>query len=227
MNIIASHHSPAEARLIERAYETAAYWHRGRTRKSGDPYLSHPVAVATTVSSLGADVQTICAALLHDVTERTGCDVNDLREQFGEEITRLVLEVLRLDHISTTPADRRALTVKLADRLHNMQTLRYVDAAKQVRKSVETLYILVPLADSLGLAGLKDELEWLALARLRPNRALVVGSALLPRTVRARWLEEWTGELHALPTRRARARFALEVLGGLPRLAIALRGTRP
>jgi (p)ppGpp synthase/HD superfamily hydrolase len=227
MNIIASRHSPAEARLIEQAYEVAAYWHRGQRRKSGDPYLSHPVAVATTVSKLGADVQTICAALLHDVLEDTECDVDDLREQFGEEITRLVLETLRLDRTPTTPVDRRALTVKLADRLHNMQTLRYVDAAKQVRKSVETLHVLVPLADSLGLAGLRNELERLALARLRPNRVLVAGSALLPRTVRTRWLEEWMGELHILPTKRARARFALEVLRGLPRLVIVLRGTRP
>ena len=227
MKIIASHHSPAEVRLIEQAYRFAACAHRGQRRKSGDPYLSHPVAVATTVSRLGADVPTICAALLHDVVEDTGCGADELRGQFGEEITRLVLDVQQPYSPDATRGDRRVLTIKLADRLHNMQTLRYVDSAKQLRKSWETLHVLVPLASSLGLVDLKDELEQLALARLRPNRALAAVSALLPRGVRARWLEEWTGELHVLPTRRARTRFTLGILLGLPRMAIAVRGRRP
>lgn len=237
---IASQYPKADARLIEHAYAFAGYWHRGQSRRSGDPYISHPLAVAATLARLDMDVPMVCAGLLHDVLEDTGCPVEALRAEFGDEITTLVEGLLTLERGgSVNTADRRVLILKLADRLHNMQTIRFVSPAKQERKSRETLEILVPLADRLGLDTVREQLESLSLATLYPDRftvhssqpgspevfrrMLAVSAVLLPTAVRTRWLEEWTGELHALPDRRARARFTLQVLGGMTRLAVVLR----
>jgi (p)ppGpp synthase/HD superfamily hydrolase len=239
---IASQYPQGDARLIERAYVFAAYWHRGQTRRSGDPYISHPIEVGVTLARSGLDAPMVCAGLLHDVLEDTNCPVDLLCTEFGDEITALVQGLLALEQSgSMDTAERRVLILKLADRLHNMQTIRFVPRAKQQRKSQETLEILVPLADRLGLSTIKAQLEGLALATLYPERftvhsgssrsprvsrrVLAVSTMLLPTAARARWLEEWTGELHALPGRRARTRFTLQVLGGMARLAVVLRRT--
>ncbi len=239
---IAGQYPEADARLIERAYAFAAYWHRGQTRLSGDPYISHPLAVAVTLARLGMDAPMVCAGLLHDVIEDTGCPVDQLRAEFGDEITALVDGLLTLERGASVDAtERRVLILKLADRLHNMQTIRVHTPAQQERKSRETLEILVPLADRLGLDTIKNQLESLSLATLYPERftvhsgqsrhlrisrrILTASTVLLPSAVRARWLEEWIGELHALPGRRARTRFTLQVLGGLARLAVVLHRT--
>ncbi|HEX6353362.1 HD domain-containing protein [Actinophytocola sp.] len=238
---IAGLYPPDDARQIERAYTFAAYWHRGQVRRSGDPYITHPVLVAATLARIGLDSRMVCAGLLHDVIEDTTCPPDRLRAEFGDEITALVQGLLTLEQGSLDTAERRLLILKLADRLHNMQTIRWVPRAKQERKSRETLEILVPLAERLGLHTIKAQLEDLSLATLYPDRftvhngrssrlrvsrrVLAVSVVLLPLTARARWLEEWTAELHALPDRRARTRFTLQVLAGTVRLAIVLRQT--
>jgi (p)ppGpp synthase/HD superfamily hydrolase len=235
---IAGHYPSGDAQLIERAYVFAAYWHRGQLRRSGDPYVSHPVSVATTLVRLGLEAPMVCAGLLHDVLDDTACPVDHLRTEFGDEVTSLVQGLLALDQGgSLATASRGVLILKLADRLHNMQTIRFVARAKQESKSRETLEVLVPLADQLGLNSLKKQLEDVSLATLYPERfastlpsnprmsrrVLALSTVLLPASARARWLEEWVGELHALPDRRARTRFTLQLLGGMVRLAIVLR----
>jgi (p)ppGpp synthase/HD superfamily hydrolase len=235
---IAGQYPDADARLIERAYTFAAYWHRGQTRRSGDPYISHPVVVAATLARLGLDAEMVCAGLLHDVIEDTGCPVDQLRAEFGDEITALVQGLLALERGGSLDAvESRVLILKLADRLHNMRTIRYMSPDRQRRKSRETLEILVPLAERLGLDTIKSELECLSLATLyperftvhsgRPPRLLTIAAVLLPAAARARWVEEWIGELHALPDRRARARFTRQVVAGMPRLAVELRRPDP
>jgi len=175
----------ADVRLIERAYEVAAHWHRDQKRKSGDPYITHPLAVATILAELGMNTETICAALLHDTVEDTPYTLTELRGQFGEDIAALVDGVTKLDKVKygesaeaetvrkmvvAMSRDIRVLVIKLADRLHNMRTLRYLPREKQERKSREVLEIFAPLAHRLGMNTVKWELEDLAFATLYPKR---------------------------------------------------------
>jgi guanosine-3',5'-bis(diphosphate) 3'-pyrophosphohydrolase len=178
-------HPKADVRLIERAYDVAAYWHRDQKRKSGDPYITHPLAVATILAELGMNTETICAALLHDTVEDTPYTLTELRGQFGEDIAALVDGVTKLDKVKygdsaeaetvrkmvvAMSRDIRVLVIKLADRLHNMRTLRYLPRPKQERKSREVLEIFAPLAHRLGMNTVKWELEDLAFATLYPKR---------------------------------------------------------
>ena len=178
-------HPKADIRLIERAYESAAYWHRDQKRRSGDPYITHPLAVATILAELGMNTETICAALLHDTVEDTPYTLTELRGEFGEDIAALVDGVTKLDKVKygesaeaetvrkmvvAMSRDIRVLVIKLADRLHNMRTLRYLPREKQERKSREVLEIFAPLAHRLGMNTVKWELEDLAFATLYPKR---------------------------------------------------------
>jgi guanosine-3',5'-bis(diphosphate) 3'-pyrophosphohydrolase len=178
-------HPKADVRLIERSYDVAAYWHRNQKRKSGDPYITHPLAVATILAELGMNTDTISAALLHDTVEDTPYSLAELRGDFGEDIAALVDGVTKLDKVkygSSAEAetvrkmvvamsrDIRVLVIKLADRLHNMRTLRYLAREKQERKSRETLEIFAPLAHRLGMNTIKWELEDLAFATMYPKR---------------------------------------------------------
>jgi len=178
-------HPKADVRLLERAYSVAAYWHRDQLRKSGDPYITHPLAVATILAELGMNHETLCAALLHDTIEDTPYTLAELRSEFGEDITALVDGVTKLDKVKygedaeaetvrkmvvAMSRDIRVLVIKLADRLHNMRTLRYLARPKQERKSRETLEIFAPLAHRLGMNTIKWELEDLAFATLFPKR---------------------------------------------------------
>jgi predicted HD phosphohydrolase len=226
----------SERERIRRAHAFAARLHDGRRRHSGDPFITHPVAVAEIAADAGLDAQMICAALLHDVLSDADCDEADLNFEFGDEIASLVrgltdLEALEPADLHT--ADERVLTLKLLDRLHNMQTLQYVDQQKQLTKSQETLELMTPLAVRLGLNHIADELETLARARLNTSpqgarasaRALACATALLPRAARSRYLEEWLGELDALPTRKDRILFTWHVLVSVPHLALLLRNS--
>jgi GTP pyrophosphokinase len=206
-------HPKADVRLIERAYESAAYWHRDQKRRSGDPYITHPLAVATILAELGMNTETICAALLHDTVEDTPYTLTQLRGEFGEDIAALVDGVTKLDKVKygesaeaetvrkmvvAMSRDIRVLVIKLADRLHNMRTLRYLPREKQERKSREVLEIYAPLAHRLGMNTVKWELEDLAFATLYPKRfdeivRLVSGRA--PR--REVFLQEVTEDVSA------------------------------
>ena len=182
---IRAHHPKADVRTVERAYGVAAHWHKDQKRKSGDPYITHPLAVATILAELGMNTETICAALLHDTVEDTAYTLNELRSEFGEEVAALVDGVTKLDKVKygasaeaetvrkmvvAMSRDIRVLVIKLADRLHNMRTLRYMPRDKQERKSRETLEIYAPLAHRLGMNTVKWELEDLAFATLYPKR---------------------------------------------------------
>jgi guanosine-3',5'-bis(diphosphate) 3'-pyrophosphohydrolase len=182
---IRAHHPKADVRTVERAYDVAARWHKDQKRKSGDPYITHPLAVATILAELGMNTETICAALLHDTVEDTAYTLNELRSEFGEDVAALVDGVTKLDKVKygasaeaetvrkmvvAMSRDIRVLVIKLADRLHNMRTLRYMPRDKQERKSNETLEIYAPLAHRLGMNTVKWELEDLAFATLYPKR---------------------------------------------------------
>jgi hypothetical protein len=234
---------------IERAYMVAAQAHNGQLRKSGDPYITHPITVATIVAEIGMGTEAICAALLHDTVEDTDYSLDFLRKDFGEVVADLVEGVTELDKIRSCDVadlatmrdvvleiapDPRVLVIKLADRLHNMRTMRFLPPQRQARKAKETLEVFAPLAHQLGMVTVKRELEDLATGILYPEpydrrrrtvaeRALAVSVLLLPAAQRVRWAEEWAGELSVLPTRRARARFAIQMLRGMPRFAVIVR----
>lgn len=214
---------------IRRAYEFAARCHEGEKRKSGDPYITHPVAVAEIAIDEGLDGPAVCAALLHDVIEYGRCDAARLREEFGGEVAAMVEEFIEVDQETLAAADNRVLALKVLDRLHNMRTLRHLDRDKQRVKSRQTLDFTVPLAERVGLRDVSDELATIARDRLTDlsgdtgATALALGTLLLPSTARARYLDEWLGELDALPSRSARTRFTLRVTLGVPALAFTLR----
>jgi GTP diphosphokinase / guanosine-3',5'-bis(diphosphate) 3'-diphosphatase len=178
-------HPKADVRLIERAYEVAAQQHAGQFRKSGDPFITHPLAVTTILAELGMNSETLCAALLHDTVEDTEYTLTELRKEFGDDVATLVDGVTKLDKVKYGDAaqaetvrkmvvamsrDIRVLVIKLADRLHNMRTLRYLPREKQEQKSREVLEIFAPLAHRLGMNNLKWELEDLAFSTLFPKR---------------------------------------------------------
>ncbi len=178
-------HPKIDVRLIERSYDVAAHQHAGQLRKSGDPYITHPLAVATILAELGMNHETLCAALLHDTIEDTDYTLAELRRDFGDDITSLVDGVTKLDKVKYGDAaqaetvrkmvvamsrDIRVLVIKLADRLHNMRTLRYLPREKQEQKSREVLEIFAPLAHRLGMNTVKWELEDLAFSTLFPKR---------------------------------------------------------
>jgi GTP pyrophosphokinase len=178
------YHPKSDTRLLQRAYETAAYLHRDQKRRSGDPYITHPLAVATILAELGMTAPTLCAALLHDTVEDTGYSLDELREDFGDEVAALVDGVTKLDRVTYGEAsaaetvrkmvvamarDIRVLVIKLADRLHNMRTLGFMPPEKQEKKARETLEIYAPLAHRLGMNTMKWELEDLAFGTLYPK----------------------------------------------------------
>ncbi|MEV0442866.1 bifunctional (p)ppGpp synthetase/guanosine-3',5'-bis(diphosphate) 3'-pyrophosphohydrolase [Streptomyces spectabilis] len=174
----------ATLRQIERAYQVAERWHRGQKRKSGDPYITHPLAVTTILAELGMDPATLMAGLLHDTVEDTEYGLDQLRRDFGDQVALLVDGVTKLDKVKFGEAaqaetvrkmvvamakDPRVLVIKLADRLHNMRTMRYLKREKQEKKARETLEIYAPLAHRLGMNTIKWELEDLAFAILYPK----------------------------------------------------------
>lgn len=215
-----------ERARFRRAYEFAARRHAGQTRRSGDPYVTHLVAVAEIAVDVGMDCDAVCAALLHDVIEKGGCDRARVRAEFGDEVAALVQGMTELDHGVLAAADDRVLTLKVLDRLHNMRTIAPLDQAKRELKSRQTLDVVAPLADHLGLPAVADELASIARRHLPADplhRVLAVGSLLLPAASRQGYLDEWLGELDVSGDRRARVRFVLGLIHGMPALALALR----
>ncbi len=182
--IVRANHPKADLVLLEKAYTTAERLHNTQMRKSGDPYITHPLAVATILAEIGMTEPTLVAALLHDTVEDTPYTLEQLRREFGDEVALLVDGVTKLDKVKygdsaraetirkmivAMSRDIRVLVIKLADRLHNMRTLRYVRQESQERTARETLDIYAPLAHRLGMNTLKWELEDLAFATLHPK----------------------------------------------------------
>jgi GTP pyrophosphokinase len=177
-------HPRADTAVITKAYETAARAHEGQFRKSGEPYITHPLAVAMILAELGLTPPTLAGALLHDTVEDTSYTLRQLEADFGREIAMLVDGVTKLDKVTYGQAaqaetlrkmviamarDIRVLLIKLADRLHNARTWRYVSRESAQRKAEETLEIYAPLAHRLGMNKIKWELEDLSFATLHPK----------------------------------------------------------
>lgn len=175
----------ADLAILQRAYEVAEAKHADQLRRSGDPYITHPLAVANILAELGMDTITLVAALLHDTVEDTGYTLEALTADFGDEVGHLVDGVTKLDKVVLGSAaegetirkmiiamarDPRVLVIKVADRLHNMRTMRFLPPEKQARKARETLEVIAPLAHRLGMATVKWELEDLSFAILHPKR---------------------------------------------------------
>jgi GTP pyrophosphokinase len=182
--VVRATHPKADTSDIERAYRLAERLHTGQLRRSGDPYITHPLAVTTILAELGMTPPTLCAALLHDTVEDTPYTLEECRKEFGDEVALLVDGVTKLDKVKygdsaqaetirkmvvAMSRDIRVLVIKLADRLHNMRTLRYLKAEKQERVARETLEIYAPLAHRLGMNTIKWELEDLAFSTLHPK----------------------------------------------------------
>ena len=178
------HHAKVDTAVIERAFRTAEHYHSGQTRKSGDSYITHPLAVATILAGLGLTESTICAALLHDTVEDTGYTLAQLTADFGEEVATMVDGVTKLDKVVygesakaetirkmvvAMARDIRVLVIKLADRLHNMRTISSLRQDKQARIARDTLEIYAPLAHRLGMSAVKWELEDLSFSVLEPK----------------------------------------------------------
>ncbi len=175
----------SDTSVVERAFEFAERAHKGQLRKSGDPYITHPVAVAEILLDFGLDANSIAAALLHDTVEDTSYSQESLRKDFGPEVASLVDGVTKLDRLTYGPTaeaetvrkmvvamakDIRVLVIKLADRLHNARTWQYVEPESAERKARETLDIYAPLAHRLGMNAVKWELEDLSFKYIEPKK---------------------------------------------------------
>src|SRR5947209_12727199 len=184
---VASYTTAVDRDLVARAFSFAAAAHEGQQRQSGSAFIEHPVGAARICAELHLDEETLAAALLHDVVEDTASDIEDVRAEFGEEISRLVEGVTKLTRIQfqsreqaeaenyrkmivAMSEDYRVILIKLADRLHNMRTIEYLGKQKQIQKAKETLEVYAPLAHRLGIHALKWELEDLAFQTLHPRK---------------------------------------------------------
>jgi GTP diphosphokinase / guanosine-3',5'-bis(diphosphate) 3'-diphosphatase len=184
---VRAYNPKADVRQVQRAYEFAEASHRGQLRKSGDPFIEHPLGVAHILADLGMDTTTLVSALLHDVVEDTDLGLDEVREEFGDEVAAIVDGLTKLEKIEyrsreqeqaenvrkmivAMARDIRVLIIKLADRLHNMRTLDSLPRRKQEEKATETLEIYGPLAHRLGIFQIKWELEDLAFKTLHHKR---------------------------------------------------------
>ncbi|MDQ1007911.1 guanosine-3',5'-bis(diphosphate) 3'-pyrophosphohydrolase [Streptomyces sp. V4I23] len=192
-----AHHPDADLAQLHKAYVLAESSHRGQFRKSGEPYITHPLAVTLILAELGAETTTLTASLLHDTVEDTEVTLDQVKAEFGAEVAYLVDGVTKLEKVDygaaaepetfrkmlvATGNDVRVMSIKLADRLHNMRTLGVMRPEKQARIAKVTRDVLIPLAERLGVQALKTELEDLVFAILHPEeyertRALIAENA--------------------------------------------------
>uniref|UniRef100_A0AAU3GPH1 HD domain-containing protein n=1 Tax=Streptomyces sp. NBC_01401 TaxID=2903854 RepID=A0AAU3GPH1_9ACTN len=179
-----AHYPDADLAILRKAYVLAETSHRGQMRKSGEPYITHPLAVTLILAELGAETTTLTASLLHDTVEDTEVTLDQVRKEFGHEVCYLVDGVTKLEKVDygaaaepetfrkmlvATGNDVRVMSIKLADRLHNMRTLGVMRPEKQARIAKVTRDVLIPLAERLGVQALKTELEDLVFAILHPD----------------------------------------------------------
>jgi GTP pyrophosphokinase len=197
--------------LIRRAFDYAEREHRGQVRRSGEDFINHPLGVAQVCAELHLDAQTIAAALLHDVVEDTGAEIEELRSEFGADIAQLVEGVTKLTRITFSSREQaeaenyrkmivamahdvRVILIKLADRLHNMRTIEYLGKQKQVQKAKETLEVYAPLAHRLGIHAIKWELEDLAFQILHPRKYAEIKAMVADRRADREAQVELAGE---------------------------------
>ncbi|MBR0061763.1 MAG: bifunctional (p)ppGpp synthetase/guanosine-3',5'-bis(diphosphate) 3'-pyrophosphohydrolase, partial [Selenomonadaceae bacterium] len=186
LDAVKSYHPDADLELIQRAYLVAREGHAGQKRASGEPYINHPLNVAAILTELQLDDKAIAAALLHDVVEDTLFTLDEIQDMFGEEIALLIDGVTKIGQIYfktkeqqqieayrkliiATAKDLRVILIKLADRLHNMRTLKFMREDKRKRIAQETMELYAPLANRLGISSIKWELEDLCLRYLEPD----------------------------------------------------------
>ena len=181
--------------LLEKAYNFASDGHMNQKRASGEPYITHPLQVALYLSDLSMDLETIIAAILHDLIEDTDITYKNIKKEFGSDVANIVDGVTKLDRIQynsneeakaeairkmviAMSKDIRVLILKLADRLHNIQTIEYLADHKQERIASETLYVYAPLAHRLGLQNIKHILEDISFGLLHKNQNLEIESLI-------------------------------------------------
>ncbi|MCP1429979.1 bifunctional (p)ppGpp synthetase/guanosine-3',5'-bis(diphosphate) 3'-pyrophosphohydrolase [Microbacterium foliorum] len=194
---VRANHPKGDLAVIERAYAVAKEKHTGQQRQSGEPYITHPLAVAQILAEMGLGPRAIAAALLHDTVEDTGYALTDLTAEFGDEVAMLVDGVTKLDKVKygesaqaetvrkmivAMSKDIRVLLIKLADRLHNARTWGFVPPEKAAKKAKETLEIYAPLANRLGIQAIKSELEDLSFAVLHPKIYNEIHNLIAQRT---------------------------------------------
>src|SRR5688572_12360078 len=197
LRTVRTHHPKGDLSIVERAYSVASTAHEGQVRQSGEPYITHPVAVAQILADLGLGPRAIAAALLHDTVEDTEYSLETLTAEFGDEVAMLVDGVTKLDKVKygesaqaetvrkmivAMSRDIRVLLIKLADRLHNARTWGFVPPEKARKKATETLEIYAPLAHRLGIQAIKSELEDLSFAVLHPKLYAEIDSLVKQRT---------------------------------------------
>ena len=210
---VKSRRPKADTRMLERAFELASNAHAGQMRKSGDPFITHPLGVATILAELGLDGETVAAALLHDAVEDTDVSLAEVEKEMGFQVAALIDGVTKLDKIRyrsaeqtraenlrkmivATARDVRVILIKIADRLHNMRTLAPLDPEKRAMIAHETLEIYAPLAHRLGMYAIKWEMEDLALKTLHPKRYAEIETLVHDRQPeRERALEEVSREI--------------------------------
>ena len=226
--LLKEYFSQADIEQVWAAYHYAAFAHQGQTRRTGEPYITHPVAVACILAKLHMDLPTLLAALLHDVVEDTGVAITEISEKFGKQVGDLVEGLTKLDKIEFQSAaaaqaenfrkmllamsqDVRVILVKLADRLHNMQTLEAMKPEKQKTIARETLEIYAPIANRLGLNLIYQELEDLSFKYLYPMRHRVIAKAI--KIGRGNRKEVISKILDAIKQRLAEAQIEADVTG--------------
>jgi GTP diphosphokinase / guanosine-3',5'-bis(diphosphate) 3'-diphosphatase len=236
-----THHPRADLPLLDRAYQVAEASHRGQTRKSGEPYITHPLAVTMILAQLGAETTTLVAALLHDTVEDTAVTLDQVREGFGDEVAYLVDGVTKLEKVDfgaaaeaetfrkmllATGEDVRVMVIKLADRLHNMRTIRHMKPASQVRIAKVTRDVLIPLAERLGIQVVKSELEDIVFATLHPDEYAETRALITAREAAQEQGEDPLAEFAGALRRQLReARIPAEVTVR-PRHCVSLHRTR-
>ena len=214
--VFVAHHPDGDVDLLRRAYEVAAEAHVGQVRKTGDPYITHPLAVAHMLAGYGLDEQTLAAALLHDTVEDTNLTLSDLSMQFGDEIGRLIDGVTKLDRVRYSnreqaqaatirkmvvamAQDVRVLIIKLFDRLHNLRTVHALREEKQRRVAQETLDVYAPLAHRLGVQEIKHEFEDRCFAILYPGPNTEIQAKLAERAPeREAFIEKMVDEISGI-----------------------------
>jgi guanosine-3',5'-bis(diphosphate) 3'-pyrophosphohydrolase len=199
---VSGSYSEKEVNQLKKAYVFAARAHKGQTRRSGEPYLSHPLEVAGMLADLKLDSTTLIAGLLHDVLEDTDTTAADLRENFGQEVADLVEGVTKMSRVQesspevrqaetirkiilTMINDLRVIFIKLADRIHNLKTLKFLPEDKQKQVAKETLDIYAPIANRLGMGRIKAELEDLSFRYVNPDAYFRIASLVAPQRQKA------------------------------------------